>query len=93
MGISTAIASYFLVWWLVLFAVLPWGVRAQGDTDTRAGSDPGAPVVPRLWAKLGWTTGVSAVVWAVGATAYVRGWVTLDGLAALLGFSHPPGQF
>ena len=31
MGISTAIAIYFLIWWIVLFAVLPWGVRAQGD--------------------------------------------------------------
>ena len=36
MAISTAIAIYFLIWWIVLFAVLPWGVRAQGE-ERRAG--------------------------------------------------------
>ena len=36
MAVATAIAIYFLIWWIVLFAVLPWGVRAQGE-DSRAG--------------------------------------------------------
>ena len=31
MAVATAIAIYFLIWWIVLFAVLPWGVRAQGE--------------------------------------------------------------
>ena len=31
MATTTAIAIYFLIWWIVLFAVLPWGVRAQGE--------------------------------------------------------------
>jgi len=85
MAISTAIAIYFLIWWIVLFAVLPWGVRAQGEEGT-PGTDPGAPAVPHLLAKLGWTTVVAAVLWAVCAVVYAKGWVTLDGLAALLGF-------
>ena len=55
MAISTAIAIYFLIWWIVLFAVLPWGVRAQGEGGA-PGTDPGAPRVPRLKAKLVWTT-------------------------------------
>ena len=41
--------------------------------------------MPRLKAKLIWTTVVAAVVWGVCAVVYVKGWVTLDGLAALLG--------
>lgn len=85
MAISTAIAIYFLIWWIVLFAVLPWGVRAQGE-EAIPGTDPGAPAVPRLMAKLLWTTVVAAVLWAVCALVYLKGWVTLDGLAALLGF-------
>ncbi len=36
MGIATGIAIYFLIWWVVLFAVLPWGVRAQGE-EARTG--------------------------------------------------------
>ena len=31
MQIATSIAIYFLIWWIVLFAVLPWGVRSQGQ--------------------------------------------------------------
>ena len=84
MGIATGIAIYFLIWWVVLFAVLPWGVRAQGD-EAVAGSDPGAPQVPRIWMKLVWTTVASAVIFAVCAFVYLKGLVSLDGLAALLG--------
>ena len=84
MQVTTAIAIYFLIWWIVLFAVLPWGVRAQGEHGA-PGSDPGAPMVPRLRAKLIWTTLVAGLVWAAAALVYVKGWVTLDGIAALLG--------
>ena len=40
MAVATAIAIYFLIWWIVLFAVLPWGVRAQGE-EGAPGTDPG----------------------------------------------------
>jgi predicted secreted protein len=85
MAISTAIAIYFLIWWVVLFAVLPWGVRAQGE-EGAPGTDPGAPMVPRLRAKLLWTTVVASVVWGICAVIYVNGWVSLDSLAVLVGF-------
>jgi predicted secreted protein len=84
MATTTAIAIYFLIWWIVLFAVLPWGVRAQGE-EGPAGTDPGAPTVPRLLIKLIWTTLVTTVVWGAAALAYTRGYFTLDGLAGLMG--------
>jgi predicted secreted protein len=85
MAISTAIAIYFRIWWVVLFAVLPWGVRAQGE-EGAPGTDPGAPTVPRLRAKLIWTTLVATAVWGICAVIYVNGWITLDSLAVLMGF-------
>jgi len=85
MAIATAIAIYFLIWWIMLFAVLPWGVRAQGE-EGAPGTDPGAPIVPRLRAKLLWTTIASGGVWAICAVLYIKGLVTLDGLASLFGF-------
>jgi predicted secreted protein len=49
MGIGSAIAIYFVIWWIGLFAILPWGIRSQHeDGDVVKGSDPGAPTTPRL---------------------------------------------
>jgi predicted secreted protein len=88
MSITTAIAIYFLIWWIVLFAVLPWGVRSQSEhSDMTAGTDPGAPVIARLGRKLIWTTAVATAVFAACYVVYVEKLVTLDGLAALLGMS------
>jgi predicted secreted protein len=84
MSITTAIAIYFLIWWVVLFAVLPWGVRPQG-AEGAPGTDPGAPLVPRLGAKLLWTTAVATLVFAACALVYVNGLISLDDLTAWLG--------
>ena len=84
MALSTAIAIYFLIWWLTLFAVLPWGVNAQGEDGT-PGTDPGAPRVPHLKAKLIWTTVVAAAIFGAVAYIYVNRLITLDDLAALMG--------
>jgi predicted secreted protein len=48
MSLATSIAIYFIIWWTVLFAVLPWGVRSQQESGAVApGTDPGAPAIPR----------------------------------------------
>jgi predicted secreted protein len=76
MSLPLSIAAYFTIWWVVLFAVLPFGVRSHaeaGATDLPSGADPGAPATPRLGLKAIWTTGVSAVVFAA-VDAYVY-WV------------------
>ena len=88
MGLATGIAIYFLIWWVVLFAVLPWGVRPQGEDggeEAVPGSDPGAPQVANIWMKLVWTTVTATVVFAVCAFVYLKGLVSLDDLAGLLG--------
>jgi predicted secreted protein len=60
-----ALAIYFTIWWIVLFAVLPLGVRSsEEEGNTPAGSDPGAPVAPRLRMKAMITTAVATVVFA-----------------------------
>jgi len=60
-----AIAIYFTIWWIVLFAILPWGVRSQHeDGEIVAGTDPGAPVAPRLLIKAIATTIVSTIIFA-----------------------------
>jgi predicted secreted protein len=40
MGLSYAIAIYFVIWWLSLFVVLPFGVRTQAEAGEQV---PGTP--------------------------------------------------
>ena len=56
------IAVFFLIWWVVLFAVLPFGVRPVEQADEHTGWR-GAPEHPHLLAKMIATTLVAAVVW------------------------------
>ena len=86
MPVFTAIAVFFLIWWVVLFAVLPWGVRSQReDGEIAPGTDPGAPAIPHLWRKLVSTTIVSVVIFAGCYVVYVNRLVTLEGMTRLFG--------
>ena len=86
MTLPTAIAIYFIIWWVVLFAVLPWGIRSQHESGSIApGSDPGAPAVPGLKRKLIWTTIVAAAVFAVWYGLYSYRLIGIDELVAILG--------
>ena len=86
MSVTTAIAIFFLIWWVVLFAVLPWGIRSQHEGGVVVpGTDPGAPAIPNLGRKLLWTTLVSALIFAACYVVYVERLVTLQGLTAPFG--------
>lgn len=67
MDLASGIAVFFLIWWLVLFMVLPWGVRNPHEAGEKAtrGSMPGAPVKAMMWRKLLATTLISIVVFAI----------------------------
>jgi predicted secreted protein len=67
MKLTSAIAIYFIIWWLVLFVVLPFGVRnaAEAGESVEGGNDEGAPVAHGLKWKAGVTTVVTTVVFAV----------------------------
>lgn len=86
MSVTTAIAIYFVLWWIVLFAVLPWGIRSQEESGSVSpGTDPGAPTVPAFWRKVVWTTIATSIVFAVGALLFQYRIVTLESLAYWLG--------
>ena len=86
MSLATAIAIYFIIWWVVLFAVLPWGVRSQSESGPIvAGTDPGAPAVPQLRRKLVLTTIVAGGVFAIWYVVYTYRLNVLDDLLALIG--------
>jgi predicted secreted protein len=86
MKISTVIAIYFLIWWISLFAVLPFGVRSQHEGEDYAqGTDPGAPIVARIGMKLVWTTLVATIIFGIVTVVYRAGWVDFEAISSWAG--------
>jgi predicted secreted protein len=57
LGWINALAIYFIIWWTVLFAILPIGIRSQRDeNDVVLGTEPGAPATFSFARKAFWTT-------------------------------------
>jgi len=76
MQIVTALAIWLIIWWLVLFIVLPWGIRGQAEDDNIVkGSEPGAPVKSAMWHKVGITTLISFVITALVIATIQFGWL------------------
>ncbi len=60
----TGLFVFVIIWWLVLFTVLPWGVRQPEADEIEPGQMAGAPHKPHLLRKLLVTTAIAAVLWA-----------------------------
>jgi predicted secreted protein len=84
--ISTTLAIYFVLWWLVLFVTLPFGVRSQHEDGASGdGTDPGAPVATQMGRKMIWTTAISTAIFALAMAAYHAGYFNIERLSKLMG--------
>jgi predicted secreted protein len=73
MPIGSLIALYFIIWWVTLFAVLPFGIRSQGEAgEVVSGTDPGAPALVRFKRIVMINSAVAAVVLALFWAFYVE---------------------
>ena len=63
MGLITGIAVYFVIWWITLFMVLPFGI--ERDQNIEEGNDPGAPVKHRILIKFVINTLLAFVFWII----------------------------
>lgn len=68
MSWATGVMVYLVIWWTILFAVLPLGVRKVERPGP--GQDPGAPERPQLLRKAVITSIVAAVIWIVFYTLH-----------------------
>ncbi len=82
MKLTSAIAIYFLIWSLTLFAVLPTGVRTAREAGRKPvpGQADSAPLSPDLWRKARWTTIIATVLFAIYYANYVGGWIGMDNI-------------
>jgi predicted secreted protein len=79
MPIVTWAGIFFVVWWVVLFAVLPFGVKSQHEAGSfEPGTDPGAPQRPLLLNKVGATTVISAGLVAIAYAVWESGIIPFD---------------
>lgn len=85
MSIPTSIAVYFIVWWVCLFVVLPFGVRnahEAGESVTE-GNEAGAPVSPMLVKKVVATTALSVAVFVLVWGQVTYGWIGFEDIPFL----------
>lgn len=66
MGIAGGIVAFACIWMVSLFMVLPWGINnhLEAGEEVVPGTDPGAPVRPRMLLKVGITTLIAVILWS-----------------------------
>ena len=85
MTLPMAIGIYFICWWLVLFAVLPFGAHPpEQEGDIVTGHADSAPAQPRILLKFLIATVISAVVFAVVYAVIVYRLIPFDFLPGSL---------
>ncbi len=81
MSITSAIVLYAVIWFMVLFIVLPLRLKTQGEAgEIVPGTPAGAPVDPQLGRKARIVTIVSFGLWVVIAGTIISGLITVRDL-------------
>jgi len=79
MRLSVGLALYVIIWWTMLFTVLPFAGVRQGESGTVVpGTPESAPVRPRLLRIFLINTVVATVVFAVVWLVIASGWVRFE---------------
>lgn len=66
MSITMGLALYFIIWWTMLFAVLPFAGRSQAEAgEITQGTPASAPQTMRLGWVAGRTTIVATIVFTL----------------------------
>ncbi|MCG6857383.1 MAG: DUF1467 family protein [Salaquimonas sp.] len=85
MSFFTGFAVYFVIWWLTLFMVLPFGVKTQQEEgEVTLGTVPSSPERTRLGLKLAINSVIAGIIFV---TWY---WLTYH---VGLGFDQIPSVF
>lgn len=85
MTIAFALAIYFIIWWIVLFAMLPIGVRTSEEAGEKVspGHAESAPQSPNLLPKMVATTVISTIIFAAIYAIIVHKVITIDDIPFL----------
>jgi len=79
MNLFSLFVMYLLIWWIVLFGILPIGVKTQSDSgEIVKGSEPGAPAESNIKMKFILTTIIATIIWALICGIIISGWFNWD---------------
>ncbi|MCC6001133.1 MAG: DUF1467 family protein [Pararhodobacter sp.] len=79
MTLFSGAVLYAVVWFLTLFVVLPIRLTTQGEMgNVVQGTPSSAPSDPQMRRRLGITSAVSLVIWAIIAAIILSGVVSVD---------------
>jgi predicted secreted protein len=83
MSVAFAVAVYFIVWWITLFAILPLRLGTDTVQQDRYAEQSGAPALPQLALKFLITTIVSSLIFALIYVVMAYGLISLDDIPFL----------
>ncbi len=76
MSLTSGIAIYLIIWWLVIFMVLPFGAKTKIDANNiEEGMDAGAPKKANMLKKVLATTVISLVIFGLFYAAFSTGMI------------------
>jgi predicted secreted protein len=85
MSVFSLFVVYLLIWWVTLFAVLPFGVVGQNEKgEIVNGSEPGAPADSNIKKKAVITTVIATIIWLLVCFIIISGLLSWDILADFL---------
>ncbi|PQO24963.1 DUF1467 domain-containing protein [Rhodobacteraceae bacterium WD3A24] len=81
MSITAAIVLFAVVWFMVLFIILPLGLKTQGESgDVTPGTPSSAPDEAQIWRKIKLVTLIAVILWAAIGGIILSGIVTMEHL-------------
>lgn len=89
MSVAFGLAIYFMIWWIILFAVLPLGMRRTQEEagDVLPGSEPSAPERPQFLKVIIITTVLATIVFGAYTSLRASGFGLDD-----IPFFTPPSE-
>ncbi len=89
MSVAFSLAIFFMMWWIILFAMLPFGMRRTQEEagDVTPGSEASAPERPRMLRVIILTTVVTCTLFAAYSWLRASGYGLDD-----IPFLTPPSE-
>lgn len=79
MAVASAIVVFAVIWFMVLFIVLPLNLTTQAEAEDIVPGTPGsAPTDPKLGRKVRVVTYVTVPLWALVCAIIITGAITVD---------------